>query len=84
VAPRSPPCARHICHEVAREHAVATSHPHQLRHTPSTLLGQITCDALLQAETLGHRGLGSVGSTKVSDRQELSGQGAKTPWRLHC
>ena len=63
--------ARHICQRVSRELAVARFHPHQLRHTLGTLLQETVGDARLTAETLGHRGLGSIaGYTKVSDRQK--------------
>ena len=74
--------ARHICQRVSRELALAPFHPHQLRHTLGTLLQETVGDARLTAETLGHRGLGSVaGYTKVSDRkrraayEELESQG---------
>lgn len=63
--------ARYICQQVSRHLALATFHPHQLRHTLGTLLQETVGDARLTAETLGHRGLGSVaGYTKVSDRQK--------------
>lgn len=63
--------ARHICQRVSRELALSPFHPHQLRHTLGTLLQETVGDARLTAETLGHRGLGSVaGYTKVSDRQK--------------
>ena len=62
--------ARHICRRVARELAISPFHPHQLRHTLGTLLQETIGDARLTAETLGHRGLGSVaGYTKITDRQ---------------
>jgi site-specific recombinase XerD len=62
--------ARHICRQVARELAISPFHPHQLRHTLGTLLQETVGDARLTAETLGHRGLGSVaGYTKITDRQ---------------
>ncbi len=45
-------------------------HPHQLRHTLGTLLQETMGDARLTAETLGHRGLGSVsGYTKITDQR---------------
>jgi site-specific recombinase XerC len=44
-------------------------HPHQLRHTLGTLLQETMGDARLTAETLGHRGLGSVsGYTEITDQ----------------
>ncbi|MBV8526823.1 MAG: tyrosine-type recombinase/integrase [Candidatus Dormibacteraeota bacterium] len=62
--------ARHICQRVSRELAVSRFHPHQLRHTLGTLLQEAMGDARLTAETLGHRGLGSVaGYTKVSNQR---------------
>ena len=62
--------ARHICRQVARELAIPSFHPHQLRHTLGTLLQEAVGDARLTAETLGHRGLGSVaGYTKITDRR---------------
>jgi integrase len=62
--------ARHICRRVARELSISPFHPHQLRHTLGTLLQETIGDARLTAETLGHRGLGSVaGYTKITDRQ---------------
>ena len=62
--------ARHICRQVARELEISPFHPHQLRHTLGTLLQEAVGDARLTAETLGHRGLGSVaGYTKITDRR---------------
>ena len=62
--------ARHICRQVARELQISPFHPHQLRHTLGTLLQEAVGDARLTAETLGHRGLGSVaGYTKITDRR---------------
>ena len=62
--------ARHICRQVARELEISPFHPHQLRHTLGTLLQESVGDARLTAETLGHRGLGSVaGYTKITDRR---------------
>jgi integrase len=55
---------------VSRELALEPFHPHQLRHTLGTALQEAMGDARLTADTLGHRGLGSVaGYTKVSDRR---------------
>jgi len=51
-------------------------HPHQLRHTLGTLLQETVGDARLTAETLGHRGLGSVaGYTKISDSRRRQAYG---------
>lgn len=62
--------ARYICQRVARDLTVAPFHPHQLRHTLGTVLQETMGDARLTADTLGHRGLGSVsGYTKVSDQR---------------
>lgn len=62
--------AHHICHQVARRLGLPAFHPHQLRHTLGTLLQETVGDARLTAETLGHRGLGSVaGYTKITDRR---------------
>lgn len=62
--------ARHVCQRVSRDMALPPFHPHQLRHTLGTVLQETIGDARLTAETLGHRGIGSVtGYTKVSDRR---------------
>lgn len=53
-----------------RDLALAPFHPHQLRHTLGTVLQETMGDARLTADTLGHRGWGSVsGYTKVSDQR---------------
>jgi integrase/recombinase XerD len=60
--------ARHICHQLALLLGIPRFHPHQLRHTLGTLLQETMGDARLTAETLGHKGLGSVsGYTKITD-----------------
>jgi integrase len=57
--------AQHVCRQLARRLGIPAFHPHQLRHTLGTLLQETIGDARLTAETLGHRGLGSVsGYTK--------------------
>ncbi len=64
----TPRGARHICKQIARQLGIPPFHPHQLRHTLGTLLQETVGDARLTAETLGHRGLGSVsGYTKLTD-----------------
>jgi hypothetical protein len=46
------------------------THPGHTRDTPGTLLQETIGDAHLTAETLGHRGLGSVsGYTKITDQR---------------
>ena len=60
--------AHHICHQLALRLGIPPFHPHQLRHTLGTLLQETMGDARLTAETLGHKGLGSVsGYTKITD-----------------
>lgn len=62
--------AHHICHQVASRLGLPAFHPHQLRHTLGTLLQETMGDARLTAETLGHRGLGSVsGYTKITSQR---------------
>lgn len=64
----TPRGARHICKKLAQQLGIPPFHPHQLRHTLGTLLQETIGDARLTAETLGHRGLGSVsGYTKLTD-----------------
>jgi integrase/recombinase XerD len=60
--------AQHVCRHLAQQLGIPAFHPHQLRHTLGTLLQESMGDARLTAETLGHRGLGSVsGYTKITD-----------------
>src|SRR6266581_2574043 len=60
--------ANHICRQLALRLGIPTFHPHRLRHTLGTFLQETMGDARLTAETLGHRGLGSVsGYTKITD-----------------
>jgi site-specific recombinase XerD len=60
--------AHHICRQLAFGLGIPMFHPHQLRHTLGTFLQETMGDARLTAETLGHRGLGSVsGYTKITD-----------------
>jgi site-specific recombinase XerD len=60
--------AQHVCRHLAQQLGIAAFHPHQLRHTLGTLLQESMGDARLTAETLGHRGLGSVSVyTKSTD-----------------
>lgn len=60
--------ANHICRQLALRLGIPQFHPHRLRHTLGTLLQETMGDARLTAETLGHRGLGSVsGYTKITD-----------------
>ncbi len=60
--------ANHICRQLALRLGIASFHPHQLRHTLGTLLQETMGDARLTAETLGHKGLGSVsGYTAITD-----------------
>jgi site-specific recombinase XerD len=60
--------AHHICRQLALHLGMPAFHPHQLRHTLGTWLQETVGDARLTAETLGHRGLGSVaGYTKITD-----------------
>jgi site-specific recombinase XerD len=62
--------AQHVCRQLARRLGIPAFHPHQLRHTLGTLLQETMGDARLTAETLGHRGLGSVsGYTKITDQR---------------
>jgi site-specific recombinase XerD len=62
--------ARYVCCQLAHWLAIPPFHPHQLRHTLGTLLQETMGDARLTADTLGHRGLGSVsGYTKISDQR---------------
>ena len=62
--------ARHLCRHLAHHLGIPTFHPHQLRHTLGTLLQETMGDARLTADTLGHRGLGSVsGYTKITDQR---------------
>ena len=62
--------AQHVCRQLARRLDIPAFHPHQLRHTLGTLLQETIGDARLTAETLGHRGLGSVsGYTKITDQR---------------
>lgn len=62
--------AHHICRRLAHRLGIPAFHPHQLRHTLGTLLQETMGDARLTAETLGHRGLGSVsGYTKITDQR---------------
>ncbi|HZE02834.1 MAG TPA: tyrosine-type recombinase/integrase [Pseudonocardiaceae bacterium] len=59
-----------MCRHLARQPGIPAFHPHQLRHTLGTLPQESMGDARLTAETLGHRGLGSVsGYTKVTDQR---------------
>ena len=63
--------AHHICRQLAKRLGIPRFHPHQLRHTLGTLLQETMGDARLTAETLGHRGLGSVsGYTKITDARK--------------
>jgi site-specific recombinase XerD len=67
--PRPSP-AQHVCRQLAQRLGIPAFHPHQLRHTLGTLLQETMGDARLTAETLGHRGLGSVsGYTKITDQR---------------
>ena len=60
--------ANHICRQLALRLGIPRFHPHRLRHTLGTFLQETMGDARLTAETLGHRGLGSVsGYTKITD-----------------
>jgi site-specific recombinase XerD len=60
--------AQYVCRQLAHYLGIPSFHPHQLRHTLGTLLQESMGDARLTAETLGHRGLGSVsGYTKITD-----------------
>jgi site-specific recombinase XerD len=60
--------ANHICRQLALRLGIPAFHPHRLRHTLGTFLQETMGDARLTAETLGHRGLGSVsGYTKITD-----------------
>lgn len=60
--------ANHICRQLAQRLGIARFHPHRLRHTLGTFLQETMGDARLTADTLGHRGLGSVsGYTKITD-----------------
>jgi site-specific recombinase XerD len=62
--------AQHVCRQLARRLGIPAFHPHQLRHTLGTLLQETIGDTRLTAETLGHRGLGSVsGYTKITDQR---------------
>lgn len=62
--------AQHVCRQLAHRLDIPAFHPHQLRHTLGTLLQETIGDARLTAETLGHRGLGSVsGYTKITDQR---------------
>jgi integrase len=62
--------ARYVCRQLAHWLGIPPFHPHQLRHTLGTLLQESMGDARLTADTLGHRGLGSVsGYTKISDQR---------------
>jgi site-specific recombinase XerD len=62
--------AHHVCRQLAQRLGIPPFHPHQLRHTLGTLLQESIGDARLTAETLGHRGLGSVsGYTKITDQR---------------
>jgi site-specific recombinase XerD len=57
--------------------------PHQLRHTLGTLLQETMGDARLTAETLGHRGLGSVsGYTKITDQRRREAYEEMQRWGL--
>lgn len=72
----TPRGARHLCHQLAQRTDIPPFHPHQLRHTLGTLLQETVGDARLTAETLGHRGLGSVaGYTKISDSRRRQAYG---------
>jgi integrase/recombinase XerD len=60
--------ANYICRQFSMRVGIPPFHPHRLRHTLGTLLQESMGDARLTAETLGHRGLGSIaGYTKISD-----------------
>src|SRR5947209_4240923 len=62
--------AQDVCRQLAQRFGIPVFHPHQLRHTLGTLLQETMGDARLTAETLGHRGLGSVsGYTKITDQR---------------
>jgi integrase/recombinase XerD len=66
----TPAGARYVCRQLAHWLGISPFHPHQLRHTLGTLLQESMGDARLTADTLGHRGLGSVsGYTKISDQR---------------
>ena len=61
--------ARDFCQRVEQDLVLAPFHTHQLRHALGTRATGNMGDARLTADTLGHRGLGSVtGYTKVSDQ----------------
>jgi site-specific recombinase XerD len=62
--------AQDVCRQLAQRFGIPVFHPHQLRHTLGTLLQETMGDARLTAETLGHRGPGSVsGYTKITDQR---------------
>ena len=62
--------AQHVCRHLAQQLGIPAFHPHQLRHTLGTLPQESMGDARLTAETLGHRGLGSLsGHTTITDQR---------------